>query len=81
MEGEKGSRINIARIFDLQFFKALEKIEEKVDMRKVVAMDEPNDEQGYHGKTKWMREKVAGPITECSVNEFIYTIKKNKERI
>lgn len=50
-------------------------------MKKVVALDEPNDEQGYHGKTKWMREKVAGPITECSINEFIYTIKNKKDRL
>ena len=60
MEGEKGHRIMIARIFDLQYFNALEKIQKGVDMDKIKNLDEPTDEQGYHGKTKWQREKVKG---------------------
>jgi len=81
MEGEKGKRLNIARIFDLHYFNALDKIAEKVDLDKVKNTDEPTDELGYHGKTKWARDKVYGAITECTVEQFTEAIKKDPKKM
>lgn len=33
-------------------------------------LDEPTDELGYHGKSRWARVKVVGEITECLPLEF-----------
>jgi hypothetical protein len=70
MEAEKGRRMNIARIYDLQYINTLDKILKKVDMENAGFQDEPTDELGYLGKTRWARTKVFGKITECTVDEF-----------
>lgn len=62
--------MNIARIFDLQYVKAIKNILKKVSVENNRAHDEPTDELGYHGKTKWARVKVFGDITECTKDEF-----------
>lgn len=77
MEGDKGIRINIARIFDMQYINTLDHIFKKVDMENTAGKDDPTDELGFHGKTKWARVKVIGKITECSEEEFTDVIKKD----
>ena len=77
MEGERGPRMNIARIFDMQYINTLDTIFKKVDMENTGGMDDPTDELGYHGKTKWARPKVIGKITECSEEEFAEVIKRD----
>jgi len=60
MEGERGPRMNIARIFDMNYINTLDTIFKKVDMQNTSGLDDPTDELGYHGKTKWARVKVTG---------------------
>ena len=69
--------MNIARIFDMNYINTLDTIFKKVDMQNTSGLDDPTDELGYHGKTKWARVKVTGQITECSEEEFAEVIKKD----
>jgi hypothetical protein len=76
-EGERGLRLNISKIFDLKYEKALKKILQKVSVENNRAGDEPTDELGYHGKSRWARPKVFGEITECTKDEFKQIIKSD----
>ena len=76
-EGENGIRLNIARIFDLEYVYMLGKIMKKVNMENSKSNDDPADELGYHGKSKWARVKVYGDITECTEEEFKRIIRKD----
>lgn len=50
-------------------------------MQQVKALDDPTDELGYHGKTKWNREKIHGKLAECSINEFTKIIHRNPDKL
>lgn len=58
--------MNIARIYDMKYINVQDEISKKVDMQNKRGLDEPTDELGYHGKSRWSRVKVVGKITDCS---------------
>jgi len=47
--------MNISRIFDLKYEYLLKSILKKVSVENNRSNDEPTDELGYHGKTRWGR--------------------------
>ena len=64
--------INIARIYDQKYNLLLQKFYKKLDVSDVQGDDEPEDINGYFGKTKFYREQVKlFPIT---VEEFIQIV-------
>jgi hypothetical protein len=49
----------------------------RIDVENTVGADEPTDEAGYLGKSKYYREKIkVSPISE---NEFLEVIRKNNK--
>jgi len=63
--GNKGKRINIARIFDQEYTNMLAGMYKKVDVEHTVGDDEPTDELGYIGVNNYYRQKmVTKPISE-----------------
>ena len=76
--GKDGVRINIGRIYDMQYLNILDGMYKKINVSKARGGDEPTDEMGYHGKSKWYRDKV-GKLTPMSADDFISVIYlKNK---
>ena len=55
--GNKGVRINIARIYDQQYNNILGKMYTKVDVTNTMGSDEPMDAMGYLGLTDVYRIK------------------------
>ena len=53
--GQKAGDINIARIYDQKYSIILEKMYKKVDVSNFEGTDEPEDINGYLGKTKFYR--------------------------
>jgi len=73
----QGKRINIARIFDQKYNIILDKMYQKVDVTNFEGTDEPEDINGYLGKTKFYRlQKKLWPISD---KEFINIIRKNNK--
>lgn len=64
--GNRGKRINIARIFDQQYTNVLQSIYNKVDVENTQGADEPTDELGFVGLTSWYRggKQMIRPISE-----------------
>ena len=48
-------RVNIARIYDQKYNIILDKMYQKVDVTNFEGADEPEDINGYFGKTKFYR--------------------------
>jgi len=55
----------------------MKKVLKKVSVEHSRGIDEPTDEMGYHGKSRWNRVKVFGEITECTKDEFRSIIKSD----
>jgi hypothetical protein len=56
----------------------LDGLYKKINVSKARGGDEPTDEMGYHGKSRWYRDKV-GKLTPMSPEDFISVIYlKNK---
>ena len=43
-------------------------------------IDEPTDEMGFHGKSKWSRVKV-GKLSICTEDEFIEIINSDSHKL
>lgn len=63
-DSAEGKLINIARIYDQKYNLLLQKFYKKLDVSDVQGADEPEDINGYFGKTKFYREQIKQfPIT------------------
>ena len=74
--GDRGIRMNIARIYDQKFSVILEKMYGKIDVEITIDPDEPTDVNGYLGKTQFYREQV-GKLQPCSEKEILKAMYKD----
>lgn len=79
--GNKGARLNIARLFDQQYNNVLQGMYNKVDVENTVGTDEPTDLNGFLGYNQYYRKEVGPlkPITEAQFLAHIYKENKLKE--
>ena len=71
-DSKEGTMINIARIYDQKYNLLLQKFYKRLDVSDVQGDDEPEDINGYFGKTKFYREQVK--LFPISVEEFIQIV-------
>jgi len=64
--GDKGPRLNIARIYDQKYNNTLKEMYKQVDVENTMGADEPTDTMGFLGVADWYRKKkVSRPISEA----------------
>ena len=78
--GDGKAQLNISRMFEIHYINRLKNMYKQIDISASVGNDEPTDELGYHGKTRWHRSPV-GKLNPISEEEFLEVVKKEQFKL